>query len=336
MTAHYLTILSVLVLTSLGQAQVTHADVVIGGPGTLGCQNSDDPPTLDNRTPASADLHFTYDAGSAELGVRVTNTSLVVPGEPNPVITVVGFNLPAFAVTGASLSSQTGSGGAQPQFAISFDPDTSGGSNPNRFNCFGSFSVMLNSGVHNAIANANADTLAVPPSSAVIGPVTFVLQLSGPGTSTLNARTIANAFSQGSSRQVNAAVKFQAAGPGGEGSGQISNGPECSPGLYAVGPTQIGQTFQLCAGGGRDCHGCVLVSLNPGPIQFGTFLLPIGLPILHTFVLPPFAQENVFCAPLTIPDQPWLRGLNLYFLLIVTNANGQILDHSDRLTIVIQ
>jgi len=317
-------------------AQVTTHTVQIGNLDSLGCQNSDNPPTLSNHTRATAQLLFTYNAGTALLSLRVTNTSPVTVGVPNPVITEIGFNPPVQAVTGVTLQSQTGSGGATPTFTLTYDPQPGEGDDPNQINCFGSFGVLLDngSGVAGAIANAAADTLAVPPSSAVIGPVNFVMRLTGPGVSSLTARTIAYGFSENRGGHVNVAVKFQAGGRGGEGSGAISNAPDCAPGMFLVGTPRINNPITVCASAGPGCHGCVPMSLNPGPITVLGVQIPIGLPIIHGFDVPANRAHNPLCVTFNIPNNPALRNVTVYFVLVVAHDNT--LQVSDQLRMVIQ
>ena len=80
---------------------------------------------------------------------------------------------------------------------------------------------------------------------------------------------------------------------------------------YRDAPAAIGTTIELCATSAAGCHGCLLVSADPGPTQIGSILVPIGLPLLATIVFPVFPQAPI-CAPLTIPDNPQLVGMSLY------------------------
>jgi hypothetical protein len=317
-------------------AQATSVDV--GVRGSYGCQGSEDPPRLSNGTPASATLDFVYDQSTQRLTLRVTNTSPVTVGVANPLITRIAFNLPPGAVTSAQLLSQAGSSGAALAFSASVDGDLFEGPNPNKLACLGDFSVLLDNGggIQGGIANANADTFGGPPGSQVIGPATFVFRLTGPGVGSVTSGAIANTLSQNAPyRQATAGVKFQAGGRGAAGSGFISSRSLCAPSLFAIGEPRIGTRIQICANAGRGCHGCVLVSANPGPIRIGNVLLPIGLPILHTIILPPFAGTRPNCETLSIPDDPNLRGVRIYFLLIVGDPISGNGEFSHRLEIVI-
>ncbi len=332
-------VLFALAFATAAMPVASQATVQIGGAGAFGCQDNLNPPKLSNGTPAAAEYEFTYDAVTARLTLRVTNTSPVLTGVPNPLITLIAFNLPAHAVSGVQLVSQTGSSGATPAFGMTFDADLFTLPNPNKVACAGDFSVLLTNGggIGGGIANANADTIVAPVGSWVIGPATFILQLAGPGVHGLNAGAIANALSQNASgHQATAAAKFQSGGRGGEGSGFIGSAHKCAPGLYAVGTPRIGQSFDICAGGAAGCLGCVLVSPNPGPTQVGNWVVNIGLPLLHTFVLPPSTGGLPSCSTLGVPDRADLIGLRLYFLLIIASGDGRVLEQSDRLEIVIQ
>lgn len=321
---------------SLLPAQVI---VQVGGNGAYGCQGNANPPTLTGQTPASASYGFTYDAATAMLTLRVTNTSAVTQGVPNPLLTLIAFNLPAHAVTGMTLQSQVGAGGAEPDFDVTVDTDLFALPNPNKVACLGEFSVQLTNGggIGGGIANALADTIVAPRESWVIGPVTFTFRLSGPGVHTLTAGAIANTLSQAASyKQATAAAKFQSGGQGGEESGFIGSSHKCVPSLYAVGEPRLGRSFDVCAGGAAGCVGCVLVSTNPGPTRFLQYNFQIGVPILHTFVLPPSTGGLPTCARLAVPDDPNLINLRLYFLLVIGSLAGGQLEQSERLEIVIR
>ena len=96
-----------MVLAQLTSAQtVTQAGLSIGGQSSLSSEGYDRPGRLDDGlTRASAVYTFTLDTVASTLVVRVDNTSIVVPGAANPVLTDVFFNSPA-AVTDMSLVSQ--------------------------------------------------------------------------------------------------------------------------------------------------------------------------------------------------------------------------------------
>jgi hypothetical protein len=204
--------------------------VSIGGAGSFGSNGSSNPGTLDDGvTVGSARYIFTLDTVASQLEVRVENTSPVTAGVPNPVLTDVFFNTPP-AVTGMSIASQTGSGGAPPLWVLNFDADLGSNPNPNGANGFGAYNVHLTTlggGIVGAIANPDADTLGVPPLTAVIGPVTFVLDLTGDltGLTDDDFTSLLSANPPGNEQFV-AAGKFQAGGDAGA-SGFISPGEFC-------------------------------------------------------------------------------------------------------------
>jgi hypothetical protein len=248
------------------------------------------------------------------LRLVVTNTSPVTVGVANPLLTRIYFNAPAGAVDSATLTSQTGSGGATPAFVLSFDADTSSGANPNQANCFGDFNFALRAqNIHGGIANANADTIPGPPGAAVIGPVTFEIQLGGPGVNGLTAAAIAGAVSaNGAQTETNVALKFMGSGPGDQ-SGVLGNGG-CVTGVFIRGEPRIGNEIDICITGSNGCHACPWVSNFPGPTVIGTFVIPIGLPLLASYDLGDFIGGiNELCLHVAIPNNPALIGLHFYF-----------------------
>ncbi len=155
--------------------------IVIGGAGSFGSNGSSNPGTLsDGFTFASARLVFDWDGMTSQLTLTVENNSPVFGGVPNPVLTDVFFNVPS-GVTGLSLASQSGSGGATPSWTLSFDDDLGTNPNPNGADGFGAYNVMISTGggVQGGISNPNADTLGVPAGTNVEGPATFVFNATG-------------------------------------------------------------------------------------------------------------------------------------------------------------
>ncbi|HZN37675.1 MAG TPA: hypothetical protein VFD82_02670 [Planctomycetota bacterium] len=279
----------------------------------FGCQAGG--PVLSGGTLASGTVDFEYLQATHVLRLVVTNTSQVTVGVPNPLITRIYFNAPAGTVDSATLLSQAGSGGATPAFVFAFDADTSLNPNPNQANCFGSFNfALVVQNIHGGIANASADTIPGPPGAAVIGPVTFELQLGGPGVNGLSAAAIAGAVSaNGPQTETNVAFKFMGGGPGGAQSGVIGNGP-CVTGMFIRGEPRIGNEIDVCITGSNGCHGCPWSSLFPGPTVIGTFVLPIGLPLLANWDLGDFVGGiTELCLHVAIPNNPALIGVNFYF-----------------------
>jgi hypothetical protein len=259
---------SFLLLATPLRAQTT-AGIVIGGPGSLSSEGSSDPGLLnDDLTPAAAILELTLDTVAATLEITVENTSPVSPGIPNPVITDVFVNAPP-AVTGASLVSQTASSGAMPFFLANFDPDLTTNPNFNGADGFGAFSLALMNpgGISGAIANANADTLPAPPGSLAIGPVTFLLSLSGnlAGLTAADFVATSSVIPPGSNPTVGVA-KFQGGGAGASASGFI--GPEAG-----VCPTSVALATVL----GAPC-GATLDASPPIMGHVGTLVLDGGSP----------------------------------------------------------
>lgn len=285
------------------------AGISIGGPFSCSSEGFDNPARLaDGITEASALLIFTLDNAEAELTVSVTNTSPVLAGVPNPVISQVYFNAPS-AITGMSLLAQDGSGGALASFALSFDANPSG--DANKAGLFGNFEVQLDNpgGIQGAIANASADTLPGPDGSLVSGPVAFVFSLQG-DLGGLEAADFANGLSSGS-KPTEATCHFQGGGAA-DASAKISaaTGP-CSAAAESI-PLGIG-------------FGATL-AMTP-PIQGG----PVSIFVDGNT---PFAIGAIFqSSPLDQPFQAfgaeiWLN-VDLYAQVIfMTDASGDFEYHA--------
>ncbi len=224
----------VLVLPLTVHAQTT-SKVIIGGQGSCASTGFNNPGLLDDgATPGEAVYTFTLDTLNSELTLVVDNTSPVTSGDPNPVITDVYFNLPS-AITGISLTSQSGSGGAAPSYSLATNKKADG---------FGFFSVELSNGggVSGGISNPSADTLGVPAGSNVVSPVTFTMELTG-NLSGLTAASIVGTFSTSAPNKPAVAVaKFQAGGPMGA-SGFIAEGYCMTPATMTTLGTGCGATL---------------------------------------------------------------------------------------------
>jgi len=316
---------SPLILCASLAAQVTTAQLEIGNADSVSCQNSSGFPALTGGVRASADLDFRYDASNGELTLTVDNTSPIVAGEANALIVDLWLNLPDDAVTGASLRSQSGAGGATPTWQLSFGTDAFGAA------CMGAFDLHLDNGggVANGIANPNAPILGGPPGSQVLGPVTFVIDLQGPGLATMTADSIAFGLSQNApARQANAAAKFQAAGQNGEESGFLGAGQECTCASWSPGPARIGGTLKYCRVGTPTCHDCLWISDTVGPTVFGppiNLTAPIGFPLLATLDFGTFSGRPD-CLEIPIPDDPMLIGFKLHFAIVTVPQPPFTLD----------
>lgn len=299
-----------LLLAPLAGAQTT----VEVGPDGAGCQPEG--ALLTDGTVASATASFAYDAATAILRVTVTNTSPVIPGVANPLITRIYFAAPPGLIETADLIGQTGSGGLEPAFLLSFAADSESGDKDNYANCFGHFDFALSvkNGNNGGIANALADTHGCPPDACVLGPVEFTIELTGPGVAGLTGSSFAASSSTDASTQaVHVAMKFQGGGVAG-GSGTISSTSDCVTGLFMRGTPSLGSEIRVCANGGNGCHACVMASFVEGPAAIGGILVPIGLPIITTFDVGDFFPPTTeLCLPLTIPYRPELIGLTVYF-----------------------
>jgi len=297
-------------LTSSLCAQITDSWTIINRDG-VGCQGNE--ALLTGGVEASANLIAVYDQSTGVLLLTVENTSLVVPGQSNPVIAGVHLNLPNGAITSASLVSQSANG-ATPAFSLSFDNDTASGPSPNDVACFGNFNLSLTlAGAQGAIANANAPLVTAP--SPIVGPVTFELQLAGPGSSGINAEAIVVTATQAGSVPANVGAEFRNGGASGTEAGYLGSCDICRTALYTVGDTSPGQTFFLCATGTYGCHACIWASAIEGPVTIGGVTLPIGLPLEVQFTLGNFGlggAGNSFCVPVAVPNNQQLVGYEFY------------------------
>jgi hypothetical protein len=215
-------------LVLLGGAASGQSAVLIGGAGSYSSEGTFDPGLLnDDETLASARLVFTLDKANARLTLDVENTSPVLAGVPNPLLTRVYFNAPS-AVTGMSLMAQSAAEGT-PAFTLAFDPDRTSAPNPNGAGPMGAFSVALVNpgGVGGALANPDADTVVAP--FVVVGPAQFQLALSGDltGVEESDFVSLLSSTSPGGIPSI-AAAKFQSGGERGA-SGFLSNGDQFCP-----------------------------------------------------------------------------------------------------------
>ena len=318
-------------------AQVTNDTIVVGGPGTCGSEGGD-PPLLNNGTPASASVRFTYNAATGRLQVQVTNTSPLVGNDPNPLVTQVYFNLPRGAITGIDLVAQTaGAGGATPAFVPSFDVDLGQAPNPNGVGPFGDFNVCLETpggNIKGGIANAAATVLPGPPGQAVEGPATFTFQMQGPGLSQLSASAFARAVASkpAGGKYLNVVVKFQGGGRGGAGSAWIGDTPDCSPSSFVIGEPCIGHRITFTLAGAPGCAGCLLLTANPTPTPFLSFLIPAGPPYIDLLggVIGPTSVRTL---TVTIPDDPRLVNQTLFYFAVVLENGGLSFTPRHALTI---
>jgi hypothetical protein len=314
--------------------------MTIGGAGAFGSEGGD-PPVLNNGTMATGQMMFAYDDVANTLTLIVSNDSPVVPGEPNPLITDIFFNVPYLACTAITLNSQVGSGGATPSFVLSVDPDLFSNPNPLGADGLGAYNVRLSTpggGIAGAIANPLADTFGGPAGSWVEGPVTFEFSVTGPGVDTLTASSFANSLSQNppGSTQVTGVFKFQGGGAGASGSAFIGNNPDCEPGGWMVGAPCIGSTVQFVLNTAPGCFGCMAASPDPGPTQVGPFLIPIGMPAFTVVAV--FAPPvSVKVKPITIPADPLLVGATIYFTVVTLDPLDPVgLGIVDSFSITIQ
>jgi hypothetical protein len=314
-------LLTIAILAACGTltAQASSASTSFDANG-VGCQSNG---LITGGVVVGATFDASYDRSTGVLDLTVENTTPVVSGEATATITLIHFNLPPGAITGATLISQTGISGAAPNYSLTFDANTSAGQNPNKLGCLGTFSIELDNGLGSkgAIANAAATNISTP--GPVIGPVTFSIQLTGPGANGIDAESVLASFSTNANVQTNVGLKFQGGGVGGQESGFVGADDECRTALYTVGNTSPGGQFDLCVTGEDGCHACIWVSTSPGPTQVGSITVPIGLPLTSAFDLGNFGLNgagNVFCIPYVVPNNPALSGTSFYAVNVTYNA----------------
>jgi hypothetical protein len=311
---------ALLVASAFAPAQVTTHSLVLGEAGAKGCNTPPtDPPRLSDGSRASGVLDFSYDRVAHVLELVVTNTSPVQSTALNPILTDLAFSLPEGAITDVTLLSQAPTGPDLPIFQLAVDYDRVAPPNLT-MECLGDFSlrIFVPFGI-GGIGNAAANGFLFPPPLLVKGPMTFRLQLAGPGVGSLTARTLARGFSQATANQVHAAFRFQWAGsPWPFGQGVVADVPQPDDNDGSVwwnNPPRIGQRLDYCTRGPIGAHGCVFGSFNPEPLPVPPWLIPIGPPFTFLLVLPPFPDNNALCIPTNIPDDPRLIGQAMYFTM---------------------
>lgn len=318
-------------VATVGICQSTSTSLVVGGPGATGCSNG----ALTNGQPGSANVDFTYDRSTHLLTVVVENTSPVVPGLKNPLITRVFFNLPHRAVSSATLVSQTAASGTM-NWDFDYDVDLTNGSSLSAA-CMGDFGVRLKTpnGINTAIANAAAADFAT--SNHVVGPVTFVIEIAGPGADNLTAGAFSSSLSSAND-QANVVMHFQGGGTDGGVSGWIANDEGCSAGTWYVGAPRIDSTIEFVQTSSDGCYGCIIASLDPGPtVAFG-LTVPIGLPyVIVTSALFPFGSPtNTQVTPVYIPNNPFLVGFTFYGCVVTVDiATQTMFSVSDQFVLTV-
>ena len=322
-------------LASVAQAGVTSVQKTVGEPGGYSCCGPSNPPTLcDGATLATATVQFTYDDAAHALTLLVENTSPVTGGVPNPLLTSLHFNVPPGAVTGLSLLSQAGSGGATPAWSLTFDPDPTSPPNPARLGCLGAFSARLaqGGGLAGALANAAADTLSAPTGSWVIGPLTFVLDVTTAPGAVLDASDFANAFSHNppGTYHTNLGARFRGGGPHRK-HGKLSTSTGCEPSAFLYGTPSLGGTVTFVMSGAPGCCGCLGLSDDPGPTVvpnipgFPDVVVPLGSPTFVLIPTTPLPSGTTVSVELPIPNVLGLVGATSHFAVgLVDPGTGKL------------
>jgi hypothetical protein len=87
----------------------------------------------------------------------------------------------------------------------------------------------------------------------------------------------------------------------------------CASTITFTGQPSLGAQITMTIQGSSQCHSCLWVSKNPGPTQVGSVTVPIGVPLLNALDYGQLPAAGSITIPLTIPNDPNLIGLSLYF-----------------------
>ena len=300
-------------------AQVTTDSLTVGGTDAIGCQNSTNPPTLDDGlTVATARFEFSYDSSTGVLTLTAENTSPVLTGVPNPALCDIYFNTP-LGLTSAQLLSATQASGNSPGHQLASNVS---------FGCVRDFDLGLTiQNIQGCIGNANADTLPGPPNALAIGPVAFQIQFSGPGTGSTNARDFTNA----TNGTVQAGARFQGGGANAAFSGGFGTAPcvvnnvvaestnygagipGCNgvPDLFMTNRPLIGSAPEIFLGNaGMAASNCALLwsfsdAEIPIPMIGGDLLVALPVVLANPFSVPSggFTLTCNIPSPLRSPDR---------------------------------
>jgi len=338
-------VLVVVLLAARAFSEVTTAVRFVGASGGhSSCGGNQDPPVLcDGVTEARAEIRFTYDDETELLVVGVRNTSPVLRGVPNPLLTELYFTVPPRAVTGLEIMEQRSQAGIIPAWNLDFDAELRVNPNPNHVGGFGNHSAGLSapqgagSSVHQSIANELADTLAVPEHFVIRGLVEFVFHVDPVLGAALTASTIGSSMGQDASQfHVNLVGKFQAGGVA-EAGGKLSTATGCSPAAYSLGPPRIGSTISIVMSGRPGCQGFLLFSIDPGPTIFeipgGRIELPVGLPFYEFIPTTTLPAVTWVARDVQIPDEPFLINKRVFFAAVGFDPGTGTVEVSDQLAV---
>lgn len=324
------TILLVLATASAALSQTT---VPIGGPGTKGLQQGN-PPELSDASLATGEITYAWD-GVDQLTVTVANTTAQVAGEENPVITDVYFNVPNGTVSAMTLVSQVDAQSNPTNFGFSFDDDVLNSPSPNLVGAWGSFNVCLQqpSGPVAGIINPSATSWIVPAGPRRIeGPVVFTFQVTAQNPGLLSDADFAAAMS-GSNDPVTAALKFQAGGVGGIGSGFIGTRRGCVPGLVLRGDPCVDpagpNTIEFVMSNAPGCHNCLVLAYNDTPFNIGGVVFPASPPYEVYWSADAMSPYTVL--PVTLPPT-LLSGITVTFANLSWDRSPFQIRISDTLT----
>ena len=202
-----------LAAVSSAAQQVTSAPIVIGGEGSWASTGTYDPGRLDDgATVASAYVTFSLDAAAKRLTVQVDNTSPVVPGMANPVLTELYFNVPS-SVTEMRIDAERSSVGLS-----GYEAKLSQSAG-----MFGTFDVCLANKPGSRMGIGNPAAAVTGSTSVVLGPIAFEIDLTGDLTGVIADDFVATVSSR-AQRRARVAARFDGGGASGEADGLVSQG----------------------------------------------------------------------------------------------------------------
>jgi hypothetical protein len=336
----------VLCAAFLAGQSVTTTTLAIGGVDALGCAAlASNPPTLEDGALVSGQNEVSYNSMTHVLTLTVSNTSPVVPGVPNPVITRVFANLPQLAVADVILLSQTGAGGPPPNFELSVDTDVTDSIHPIFASCFGNFGILLEGNevlAGGGIKNPAADLLALPSALMTVGPVVFQHQIVPTSTSadSLIAQAFAYSLSVNTSGPQTASSVFKFQGALGV-TGFVGNGPNeegGSPAAWVVGEPMAGQNLTLIQGGTPTWNGWFIASLSPGPIVIGSHVIPLGPDYFIVFggIMPPVGFLSQTVVVPQAPPLPEIGSITFFAITGLISPDQRIISVSEQIQIEIE
>ncbi|MGE0144434.1 MAG: hypothetical protein AB7I19_12915 [Planctomycetota bacterium] len=102
----------------------------------------------------------------------------------------------------------------------------------------------------------------------------------------------------------------------------------CNSSITFTGQPRLGARVTMTISGSAQCHSCLWISKNPGPIQIGSVVVPIGVPLLNALDYGQLPASGSINVPIVIPTNPNTVGLTLYFTNVsFPSAQGPTLSN---------